>query len=133
MTRAPFLLQENLIVYGDNKQADQIPQTRMALEEIADGNLMGVMAIIDDDSVHADYWECHPDGDEVLLVLEGRLTVVIDGEVETTVTLEENQAFIVPRGKWHRLKVLEPGKLLFFTPVAGGELRPSVPACQTND
>jgi mannose-6-phosphate isomerase-like protein (cupin superfamily) len=38
--------------------------------------------------------------------------------------IAQGQAFIVPRGCWHRLSVLEPGRLVFLTPTAGSERRP---------
>jgi mannose-6-phosphate isomerase-like protein (cupin superfamily) len=87
--------------------------------------LFGVVDFVDDDSIHADYWERHPAGDEILCVLEGRLIASVDGEggAEEAV-IEAGQVLIVPRRRWHRLQVLEPGRLLFFTPAAGSQLRP---------
>jgi mannose-6-phosphate isomerase-like protein (cupin superfamily) len=71
-----------------------------------------------------DHWECHPEGDEILCVLEGRLLDAVnrDGDTQEAV-IEKGQAFIVPRASWHHLRVLEPGRLLFFTPTSGTALR----------
>ena len=41
--------------------------------------------------------------------------------------IAKGEAFIVPRASWHRLRVLEPGRLLFFTPRAGTAPRPHAP------
>jgi uncharacterized cupin superfamily protein len=48
-------------------------------------------------------WERHPDGDELVHVLDGEveITVVTDsGPVATSV--RAGSVFIVPRGRWHR-------------------------------
>ena len=75
--------------------------------------------------------EMHPDGDELLYLISGRIEVIIeDGGTETTVgtehvqTLIPGQAFIVPRGAWHRVNVCEPSRLLHITPGPGDGHRP---------
>ena len=127
MIHAPFSLQYGLIAYGDDKRAAHVPLSLPSLGDAAVDCILGVVDFYDDESVHADHWECHPGGDEILCVLEGRLlaTVTRDGATEEAV-IAKGQAFIVPRAGWHRLRVLEPGRLLFFTPSAGTELRPHV-------
>lgn len=74
-----------------------------------------------DQAVHADVWERHPAGDEVLCVLSGAITVSLrdhgDG-TEPVVTLRSGQAVVVPTGCWHRLTVSEPADLLALTPRA---------------
>lgn len=100
-------------------------RTFAELDHASSDCILGINDFSDDDSVHADHWECHPEGDETLCVLEGRLLVVIEQEDDTRqVVIEKGQTFIVPRACWHRLQVLEPGRLLFFTPAAATELRP---------
>ena len=81
---------------------------------------------------HADEWEMHPGGDEVLYLLGGALDVVLDEPAgERTFGLEGGQACLVPRGVWHRLVVRRPSDLLFITPARGtrhravGTARPS--------
>ncbi len=66
---------------------------------------------------HADEWELHPGGDEVLYLLAGGLDVVLDEPAgERTFALEGGQACLVPRGVWHRLVLRRPSDLLFVTP-----------------
>jgi mannose-6-phosphate isomerase-like protein (cupin superfamily) len=75
-----------------------------------------------DRSVHADHWERHPQGHEVLVVLSGALGVHLRDEgPEPVVTLTAGQSFIVPPGRWHRLAVEEPGDLISITPRTGTE------------
>ncbi len=48
-------------------------------------------------------WERHPDGEELLHVLEGEVDVtVITKEGPTTTVLKSGSVFVVPRGLWHR-------------------------------
>jgi mannose-6-phosphate isomerase-like protein (cupin superfamily) len=58
-----------------------------------------------------------PDGDELLYLVEGAIDVALDepGGGAQVVSLARGQAFVVPRGIWHRVLVREPCRLLFFT------------------
>ena len=70
-------------------------------------------------------WERHPAGEEVVVLLSGRVDVIqdIDGE-HRKVELRAGQAMINPRGVWHTADVHEPGEGLFITPGRGTEHRP---------
>jgi len=70
-------------------------------------------------------WERHPAGEEVVVVLEGRVDVIqdIDGE-HRVVALHAGEAMVNPRGVWHTADVHEPGRGLFITPGRGTEHRP---------
>lgn len=71
------------------------------------------------------HWERHPGGDEVLVLLEGRMTLILDeDDGERRVDLPTGGACVVPRGVWHRGLVREPGLLLAVTPGQGTEHRP---------
>jgi mannose-6-phosphate isomerase-like protein (cupin superfamily) len=61
--------------------------------------------------------EMHPDGDELLYLVEGAVDVVLDEESgERCLSMQPGQAFVVPGGVWHRVIVKEPCRLLYFTP-----------------
>ena len=69
--------------------------------------------------------EMHPDADELLFLVSGRVRVVLeleDGHRETE--LAGGQALVVPRGVWHRIRIEEPGRLVHVTPGPGGQHRP---------
>lgn len=70
------------------------------------------------------FWERHPAGDEVVVVISGRMTLVqeIDG-ADRRIVLNPGQAAINPRGVWHTTDVDEPGDILFVTPGRGTEHR----------
>jgi mannose-6-phosphate isomerase-like protein (cupin superfamily) len=69
--------------------------------------------------------ERHPDGDELLYLISGRVSVILEREgTEHSVVLQPGQAVIVPRGTWHRVVLQEPSRILHITPGPGGEHRP---------
>jgi len=69
--------------------------------------------------------ERHPDGDELLYLVSGRLDVVLEEDgVENTVELHPGDAFVVPKGIWHRVVMREPSQLIHITPGPGGQWRP---------
>ena len=72
-----------------------------------------------------DSWERHPAGEEVVLLLSGRVDLIqrLDGG-ERRVALEPGQAVINPPGVWHTADVHEPGEALFITPGRGTEHEP---------
>ncbi|GAA2060587.1 hypothetical protein GCM10009801_02260 [Streptomyces albiaxialis] len=77
-----------------------------------------------DRAVHADVWERHPEADEVLCLLSGRMRVYLrDSErpEEPVAVLTPGTCLVVPAGHWHRLSVEEPGDLLTISPRAGSE------------
>jgi mannose-6-phosphate isomerase-like protein (cupin superfamily) len=69
--------------------------------------------------------EMHPDGDELLYVIDGRLRIVLelDGG-ERLVEAEAGQAVVVPQGTWHRFVPGVPGRIVNITPGPRGEHRP---------
>ncbi len=65
-------------------------------------------------------WECHQDGDEVVIAIAGRAELIqeIDGTLQRTL-LTPGEAVINPRGVWHTADVLEPFSAVYLTPCPG--------------
>ena len=71
-------------------------------------------------------WERHPAGEEVVLLLSGRVDIVQDlGGDEHVVALHPGQAMVNPTYVWHTARVHAPGRALFITPGRGTEHRPA--------
>ncbi len=72
-----------------------------------------------------DTWEMHPDGSELVLCVDGSITLHqdIDGSVQT-VTLDRGQYVINPPGAWHTADVAAPATALFITAGLGTEMKP---------
>jgi mannose-6-phosphate isomerase-like protein (cupin superfamily) len=87
-----------------------------------EGLSVGV-AVMDRPPPHAG--ERHPDGDELLYLVAGSATVVIErSEGEERVALAAGDACIVPRGHWHRVLFDREVTLLYATPGPNTERRP---------
>lgn len=70
-------------------------------------------------------WEMHPQGAEILVLLEGRLTIVLDdGTGEQRHPMAPGATLVVPAGTWHRALIAEPTRMLFVTYGAGTTHRP---------
>ena len=71
-------------------------------------------------------WERHPEGDEIVCLIDGDVTFVLDAEDGAqTVRLSDSGAYlVVPRGTWHTARVAAPSRLLFVTAGEGTEHRP---------
>lgn len=63
-------------------------------------------------------WEMHPHGDELVMLLSGRVDFVLDiDDVHSVVNLAaQGEYVIVPRGVWHTARTSEKSKVLFVTP-----------------
>jgi len=89
--------------------------------ERIDGMTVGIVTMAHD-APHGG--EVHPDGDEILYVISGKVRVVGDSEPDAPVELGPGDACIVPRGEWHRVKIVEPTQLIHITPGPNGDHRP---------
>ena len=70
-------------------------------------------------------WEIHPAGDEIVLLLSGEVTLVLDtGDGQQKATLSTpGQYLIVPKGTWHTAQTSTPTRMLFITPGEGTQNR----------
>lgn len=86
-----------------------------------DGATFGV-ATMSENSPHNG--EMHPDGDEVLYLVSGKVRVVfVDGDHDD-VDVNPGDGLIVPKGTWHRVDILEPSQIVYLTPGPNNEYRP---------
>ena len=86
-----------------------------------DGMTLGIVTM-KGDAPHGG--EVHPDGDEILYVISGKVRVTTDSEPDAACVLEPGDACIVPAGEWHKVSVLEETQLLHVTPGPNGDHRP---------
>jgi quercetin dioxygenase-like cupin family protein len=93
-----------------------------------DGYTIGAVTVLEGPGPHLG--EMHPDGDEFLHVVRGTMELVLDdGDedsigTETVVVLRAGDAYVVPRGVWHRVIAVEPSYLVHVTPGPHGPARP---------
>jgi mannose-6-phosphate isomerase-like protein (cupin superfamily) len=72
------------------------------------------------------HWEMHPNGHELLVMLEGRMEITLDraGTISKVILEAGGEALLVPPGAWHVAKVLEPGRMFGLTYGEGTQHRP---------
>jgi mannose-6-phosphate isomerase-like protein (cupin superfamily) len=92
-----------------------------AYPELDEGRLV---AMFDYDSDWKS-WEMHPEGEELVILVSGRATFVIetDGSEQTIVLSRPGEMVIVPRGTWHTARTDTPVRMLFVTAGKGTEHR----------
>ncbi|MHB8467031.1 MAG: cupin domain-containing protein [Acidimicrobiales bacterium] len=132
MTRSSFDLSTTHIHLGVGSRATPIPDfewtpaflARYTAEHNSDGD-EGRLVMIGTSGSSWATWERHPAGEEVVVIISGRMTLVqeLDGN-ENRVELTEGEAAINPRNVWHTANIAEPCRMLFITPGRGTEHRP---------
>jgi mannose-6-phosphate isomerase-like protein (cupin superfamily) len=94
----------------DNDGSSWDPTDRL---ELNSGQVLSVFTY----SKTWDYQECHPDGEEVALVLTGDVDLLLDdGDGEVAIRVESGSGSVVPTGTWHRIAPRESSTVLFITP-----------------
>lgn len=86
-----------------------------------DGMTVGIVTM-EHDAPHDG--EVHPDGDEILYVISGKLRVTWDSAPNESLELGAGAACVVERGEWHKVQVLQKTQLLHITPGPNGDHRP---------
>ena len=108
-----FLIGRDLSVTAIERQDG--PPVRM------DGMTVGIITM-EEDAPHGG--EVHPDGDEILYVISGALSITSDSNPGESLNLGPGDACIVAKDEWHRVHVLEKTQLLHMTPGPNGDHRP---------
>lgn len=70
-------------------------------------------------------WECHTEGDEIVIVLEGKAEFIqeIEGKQRRT-AVGPRSTMINPAGVWHTADVHESLRAIYITPCPGTKHRP---------
>ena len=105
-----------------DRQARIVEQARGRPPQRIDGLTIGA-PMLTGDAPHNG--ELHPDGDELLYLIAGAVTVRLElPEGDRTVDLGAGDSIVVPKGIWHRITMREPGQLIHITPGPNGDHRP---------
>lgn len=68
--------------------------------------------------------EMHPDGDEILYLVSGRVKVVFIDSDEEDIDVAPGDGLVVPKGVWHRVDIIEPSQIVYLTPGPNNQFRP---------
>ena len=89
----------------------------------ADGD-DGRLVIMSDLARDWTVWECHPAGEELVVVLDGRSTLIQEREEgEVRIPMGPGDAVVNPKGVWHTADVEQPGRALYVTSGRGTQHR----------
>ena len=127
-----FDLTRTFVHLGRDSTATPLPDFEWSAEHVeayrrrfaSDGKEGRLVCVIAQDATW-DGWERHPAGEEVVVLLSGRVDIVqeLDG-TDHVVELRPGEAMVNPANVWHTARVHEPGSALFITPGDGTEHRP---------
>jgi mannose-6-phosphate isomerase-like protein (cupin superfamily) len=116
------LAREVVGLRGTDRRARIVEQARGRPPQRIDGFTIGA-AELTGDAPHDG--EVHPDGDELLYLIAGAVTVRLElPDGDRSVDLGAGDAVVVPKGIWHRITLREPGRLIHITPGPNGDHRP---------
>ena len=120
-------LRETYLILADDGGAETVAGGDEFWASLMSGTrqLEGRLVMLGELRADMTHWEVHPAGEELLFLQGGAVDVVMerDGK-EWTQPLEAGEAFVMPRGVWHRMRVRTPGQMLFVTYGKGTEHRP---------
>ena len=68
--------------------------------------------------------EVHLDGDEILYVISGELSLTSDSNPNESLTLSSGESCIIKKGEWHKVNVIKTTQLIYMTPGLNNEHRP---------
>jgi mannose-6-phosphate isomerase-like protein (cupin superfamily) len=68
--------------------------------------------------------EMHPDGDEIIYVISGKISVKLEFEDTIVMEVDTDAGLVIPKGVWHKIEVIEPASLVILTPGPRFEFRP---------
>jgi len=129
---AAFDLSSTFVHLGAGPTAVPVPDFRWTPDFLgayhrafeADGDAGRLVSLLDQERSWP-AWERHPAGEELVVAVSGRYELIVELGIERhRLALEPGWAYVNPRGAWHTLDVLEPGRALFVTPGRGTEVRP---------
>lgn|SRR5512138_2179848 len=116
--------------FHDDGRADAISVSESFWEEMATGKLpeldQGRLMSAFSFSEPWSMWERHPAGEELVMLLAGSATLVLEesGQQRSVQLNEPGSYVLVPRNTWHTATTAVKTTMLFLTPGARTEHRP---------
>jgi quercetin dioxygenase-like cupin family protein len=127
--RKPLDLLSTFVVMHPDQSAtpiDVTPSIYQELDERFDGFKGRVLVSCFAFGSDWSSWERHPAGDEIVCLLSGKVTMVLDrdGREELFQLHDAGSYVVVPRGLWHTARTSVPTRMVFVTPGEGTENKP---------
>ena len=85
----------------------------------------GRIVMIETSPVDWPIWECHPLGDELVIILSGEGDFIHETpEGEVRMAVSAGDTVLNPAGVWHTADVREPIRAVYLTPAPGTDHKP---------
>ena len=95
------------------------------VDEHTSDNAPGRLMMIETSPADWSTWECHPQGAEIVHVLEGSGTFYQQvQEEEVAIPFQPGATLINPPGVWHTADVTEPMRAIYITPCPDTDHKP---------
>ena len=105
--------QNSFKISRDLKVTISTPDMHEGPAEQFDGLNVGIVTL-DQNPPHNG--EVHLDGDEILYVISGELSLTSDSNPNETLSLGPSDSCIISKGEWHKVNVIKSTQLLYITP-----------------
>jgi mannose-6-phosphate isomerase-like protein (cupin superfamily) len=132
-TIGPFNLASTFLRLRGNLSAEPLPVNDAFWQDISTGKLGDFhnehLVAIYDYATDWPKWEMHPNGDEIVCLLSGSATFILEMEDGTT-SFELNgddSYLVVSKGVWHTAKTSTLCRMLFITAAEGTQHRGTRP------
>jgi len=123
-----FNLADTFVALDDDCGARLLQVTASFWEDLTRGRLGHFSRLVSCFSFSESWatWEKHPAGDELVCLLSGEVTLVLEAEGgQKEITLDQPGQFVlIPADTWHTARVQNSCRMLFITPGEGTENRP---------
>ncbi len=124
---APFDLETTYLALDGKGEVTPMPVTpefwaTIESSPAASRSMIGVYPVESD----WPHWEMHPEGAEILVLIDGRIDMMLEENgAQRVAPMSAGTTLVVPAGAWHRALVREPGRLMAVTYGPGTEHRPA--------
>lgn len=129
-TPGPFNLATTYLRLRADNSAEPLPVDSEFWPKLMSGKLgtfhrEALVTMISFDTTWSN-WEMHPNGDEIVCLLSGKASMVLEsdrGEIVAKLA-KPGDYVLVPKGTWHTARTNEKCTMFFITPGEGTEHRP---------
>ena len=126
----PFNLETTYLRLRADNSAEPLPVNAEFWPKLMSGRLgtfhrESLVTMISFDSTWNN-WEMHPNGDEIVCLVSGKVSMVLelDGREVVAKLMSPGDYVLVPKGTWHTARTNEKCTMLFVTPGEGTQNRP---------
>ncbi len=129
-TPGPFNLATTYLRLRPDNSAEALPVNAEFWPKLMSGKLgtfhrESLVTMLSFDSAWNN-WERHPQGDEIVCLLSGKVSMVLEisGREQVIELAAPGDYVLVPKGTWHTARTKEKCTMFFITPGEGTEHRP---------